>query len=432
MKDMNREMKNLKERDKRVIWHPFDQAKHTEIIPIVSGEGAFVYDDNGKRYIDGFSSWWVNLHGHAHPVIGEAIAHQAKKMEHVAFGGFTHLPAIEVAEKLLDVLPDHLSKVFFSDNGSTANEVAIKIALHYYYNKGHKRNRIIALENGYHGDTFGGMSVTGRGTFTRPFEPLLFDVDYLPLPTKENRDMCLQKMNDLLEQNTIAAFIFEPLVQGAGGMTMYDAEVLDQLIKLCKDRGVLTIADEVMTGFGRLGKYFAIDFLQQKPEIICLSKGITGGFMPLGVTVVSEEIFMAFYGDHPFQTFLHGHSYTGNALACAAASANLSIMQLPETWLNIQRISAKQAEFHRSIVEKKGVNAVRSLGTILAIELASDEVTSYFNPVGKIAYSHLLDKGIIMRPLGNVLVFMPPYCTTDGDLDKVYQAIIEVLDIIYS
>jgi len=430
-KVMNEQMKSLQERDKDVIWHPFDQAKHTEIIPIVRGEGVYVYDENGTAYLDGFSSWWVNLHGHAHPKISQAIAKQAQQLEHVAFGGFTHLPAIEVAEKLLHVLPRHFSKVFFSDNGSTANEVAIKIALHYYFNKGEKRKRIVALENGYHGDTFGGMSVTGRGTFTRPFEPLLFEVDYLPLPTKENAARCLQQMTSYLENKDCAAFIFEPLVQGAGGMMMYEADVLDQLIELCKNKGVLTIADEVMTGFGRLGKYFAIDFLHHQPDIICLSKGITGGFMPLGATVVTQDIFMAFYGDNPLQTFLHGHSYTGNTLACAAASANLDIMQLPETWQNIQRITTNQSKFNAELGTHKGVKVARSLGTILAVELVSNEATSYFNPVGKIAYSRLLEKGVIMRPLGNVLVFIPPYCITNDEMDKVYAALKEVLDEMY-
>jgi adenosylmethionine---8-amino-7-oxononanoate aminotransferase len=423
-------MKSLQQRDLDVIWHPFDQAKHTEIIPIVRGEGAYVYDEQNKQYIDGFSSWWVNLHGHTHPLLIKALIDQAQQLEHVAFGGFTHRPAIEVAEKLLKHLPNHFSKVFFSDNGSTANEVAIKIALHYHYNKGMKRNKIVALENGYHGDTFGGMSVTGRGTFNRPFEEKLFDVEFLPLPTLKNEAECLKKMEYLLRNGEVAAFIFEPLVQGAGGMLMYEASVLDKLIALCKSKGVLTIADEVMTGFGRLGKFFAIDFLHHKPDMICLSKGITGGFMPLGVTVVTEEIYQAFYGDAPLQTFLHGHSYTGNALACSLASVNMDMMELTETWENIRRISEKHAQFIAQFVNKNRVKSVRAMGTILAIELMSEEITSYFNPVGKIAYTHLLEKGIIMRPLGNVLVLMPPYCISNDDIDFVYQSIEEVIHLL--
>jgi adenosylmethionine-8-amino-7-oxononanoate aminotransferase len=416
--------KTLQDRDLQNIWHPFDQAKHTTIIPIVRGEGVYVFDEEGNRYIDGFSSWWVNLHGHAHAELAQTLFEQATKLEHVAFGGFTHEKAIVLAEKLLEKLPDNLGKVFFSDNGSTANEVAIKIALHYFFNTGTPKTKIIALENAYHGDTFGGMSVTGRGTFNAPFETLLFDVGFLPIPFKENREECLNKLRSYLKNNDVAAFIFEPLVQGAGGMTIYDSQILDELIAECKANNVLTIADEVMTGFGRTGSYFAIDLLTQQPDMVCLSKGITGGFMPLGVTVVTNEIYNRFYSDNKSATFLHGHSYTGNALACALAVKNMEIMERTSTWVAITMISLMHKEFYEKIKCHPKVIEVRVKGTILAIELRSDENTSYFNPKGKEAYHFLLQKGIIMRPLGNVLVLLPPYCISREDLEYVYTCLL--------
>lgn len=419
---------NLEERDKNTIWHPFDQAKHTSIIPIVRGEGAYVYDEEGNRYIDGFSSWWVNLHGHANAELAQVLFDQASTLEHIAFGGFTHEKAIILAEKLLEKLPNNLAKVFFSDNGSTANEVAIKIALHYFFNLGSPKTKIIALENGYHGDTFGGMSVTGRGTFNAPFESLLFDVCFLPVPFTENRTECIEKLKNYLETNEVAAFIFEPLVQGAGGMTIYDQNVLDELLKLCKANNVLTIADEVMTGFGRTGTFFAIDQLTLQPDMVCLSKGITGGFMPLGVTVVTNDIFNAFYSDDKSATFLHGHSYTGNALACALAVKNMEIMERSSTWNAIEMISHMHKTFYEIIKNHPKVKEVRVKGTIMAIELRSDEQTSYFNPKGKEAYHYLLQKGIIMRPLGNVLVLLPPYCISKEDLEYIYNSLIGYLD----
>lgn len=418
----------LKERDLNSIWHPFDQAKHTSIIPIVRGEGAYVFDEEGKRYIDGFSSWWVNLHGHANVELAQTVYEQAMTLEHVAFGGFTHEKAIVLAEKLLEKLPNNLGKVFFSDNGSTANEVAIKIALHYFFNLGTPKTKIIALENGYHGDTFGGMSVTSRGTFNAPFESLLFDVCFLPIPTIENRSNCLDKLNNYIQTGDVAAFIFEPLVQGAGGMTMNDAQLLDELIGECKAKNVLTIADEVMTGFGRTGTFFAVDQLTQQPDMVCLSKGITGGFMPLGVTVVTNQIYNQFYSDNKSATFLHGHSYTGNALACALAVKNIEIMERSSTWESINSISEMHLSFYEKINNHPKVNDVRIKGTILAIELSSDEQTSYFNPKGKEAYHYLLQKGIIMRPLGNVLVLLPAYCISIEDLEYIYDNLLEWLN----
>jgi len=420
-------MSKLKELDKKYIWHPFDQMKGADIIPIVKGEGSYVFDEDGKKYIDGFSSWWVNTHGHANPYIAKKLSEQAFTLEHVAFGGFTHPSAIQLSERLVKILPQKIEKVFFSDNGSTANEVALKMSIQYWFNKGEKRNRFISLKGDYHGDTFGSMSLTARGGFNEPFERFMFDVDFIDIPTEENRIELLTEFELLLKTNDIAAFIFEPIVQGAGGMIMHSPEVLSELIGLCNQYGVIAISDEVFTGFGRTGKMFAIDHCENNPDIVCLSKGITGGFMAMGITSVSDKIYQAFYSDDKGKTFLHGHSYTGNALACSVANASLDLFEKEDVWQNIESISKMQSEFVRLIATNSGIRAARSFGTIAAVELESDGASSYFNSKGKEAYSFLLEKGIILRPLGNVIVLIPPYCISSKDLEYMYESIQEYL-----
>lgn len=409
----------LKDRDKNVIWHPFDQMKGADVLPVDHAKGAYLYDFDGNKYIDAFSSWWVNIHGHSHPYLAKAIADQALKMEHVAFGGFTHEPAVTLSEKLLSVLPKQFSKVFFSDNGSTATEVAIKMTMQFHYNLRQDRPVFVALENGYHGDTFGSMCVTARGGFNEPFEKHMFDVVYLPAPTLENGEEVLSKVDQLVKDGRVGGFIFEPLVQGAGGMLMYDAELLSEMIRRFQSGGVLCISDEVMTGFGRTGKLFAQDHLSAVPDMICLSKGVTGGFLPLGLTVVTDKVFQAFYSDEAKHTFLHGHSYTGSALACAVAVANLEVFEMEQTMQKVEWLMVQLAELKKSFDEQKGIREVRHLGCILAIELEANGKTSYFNTKGKEAYKYLLKRGIVMRPLGNVLVLMPPYCITSEDLTYI-------------
>lgn len=412
---------SLKQRDKQYIWHPFDQMKGADVIPIEKGEGVYVFSEDGKKYIDGFSSWWVNVHGHAHPYIAQKIAEQAMQLEHVAFGGFTHPQAVNLAERLVNLLPQNIEKVFFSDNGSTANEVALKMAIQYWFNQGEKRNKFIALENDYHGDTFGSMSLTARGGFNEPFERFMFDVNFIAAPTDDNKVEVLKSFEELLKTNDVAAFIFEPIIQGAGGMLMHSPELLSEMIGLCQQYSVLAIADEVFTGFGRTGKLFAVDYLDNKPDIICLSKGITGGFMPLGITAVTDKIYQAFYSDNKKYTFLHGHSYTGNPLACAAANASLDLFEKENTMAAINRITLMQQEFVDAIKENVKVRAVRSFGTIAALELETQGESSYFNTAGRDAYLYLLNKGIILRPLGNVVVIVPPYCISTEDLKYIYQ-----------
>ena len=328
------------------IWHPYTAMKTADPpILISSTKGSEIYDEEGNCYIDAISSWWVNLHGHCNETISKSVQEQLETLEHVIFAGFTHKPAIELCENLLSILPKNQSRIFFSDNGSTAVEVALKIAIQYRANRGEPQKNIISLEGSYHGDTFGSMSVSSRSIFTKPFEEHLFHTTFIPVPSKKNKEYLFNKFKKIIGSSQTAAFIFEPIVQGVAGMNMYEAEHLDTLISICKENRVITIADEVMTGFGRLGKNFASDFLSQSPDIICLSKGLTGGFMPLGVTSVTEEIYQTFFSDDFHKTFFHGHSYTGNPLSCAAANASIQLLQKAETKKKIDMISKSHLQF---------------------------------------------------------------------------------------
>ncbi|MBP7477134.1 MAG: adenosylmethionine--8-amino-7-oxononanoate transaminase [Chitinophagales bacterium] len=413
------------EEENHPIWHPFTQMKIAAApIHIDSAKGSLLYTKDGRAIIDAVSSWWVNIHGHAHPHIAEAIAKQAHKLEQVIFAGFTHQPAIDLANKLIEILPPHFSKVFFSDNGSTCVEVAIKMSLQYWDNQDitHKTN-IIAFENAYHGDTFGAMSVGGKSTFNKAFQKHLFKVHHIPLPTAENIESVKAEFTKLVEDDSVAAFIFEPLVQGAAGMLMYEAAHLDALLAIAKEHNVICIADEVMTGFGRTGKNFAIECLKNHPDIICLSKGITGGFMPLGVTVCTQYIYDAFYSNDKMKTFFHGHSYTANPLACAAANASMQLLLSDECTKNIARISASHALFAKLISAHPSVQNVRQTGTILAFDIVSSNETSYFNSISTDIYAFFLSHNILLRPLGNVIYILPPYCISDVELNKVYEMI---------
>ena len=421
---------SLSSRDQQVIWHPYTQMKLAELpISIVKGEGAYLYDDSGNKYIDAISSWWVNIHGHAHPYIAEKVSAQLKKLEHVIFAGFTHEPAIELAERVLKILPGNQSKIFYSDNGSTAVEVALKMSIQYWRNQGINKNKIIAFEHSYHGDTFGSMSVSARSAFTDSFADFLFDVIHVPLPLKGKEKGAISNFQSIVSNNNpeVAAFIFEPLVLGAGGMLMYDPVIVDELIKICIEKNILTIADEVMTGFGRTGKYFACEYLQNQPDIICLSKALTGGTMPLGVTSCNEKIYNAFFSDDRSKTFFHGHSYTANPLACTAALASLDLLLQEDCEKNIQRIQKQHEVFVEKLEHEYLIKTARSTGTILALDIESKEQTSYFNSLRDQLYNFFLAKGILMRPLGNTIYVMPPYCISDGDLKYVYQSIEEVL-----
>ncbi len=415
---------NLQALDQQFIWHPFTPLLTSPApLPIVRGEGCYLYTADGRKIIDAISSWWVNLHGHSHPHIAAAIALQAHTLDHVIFAGFTHQPAIKLAQRLLEILPTNQNKVFFSDNGSTATEVALKMALQFFYNQNQRKTKIIAFEGAYHGDTFGAMSVGERSPFNAPFQPLLFEVAFIPLPTTTNWTAVCAEFQQLIATQEVAAFIFEPLVQGASGMRMYEGNLLDQLIGLAQKQGVICIADEVMTGFGRTGKLFASDYLTNKPDVICLSKGITGGFLPLGVTTCTQAIFAAYQDKDLMKTFFHGHSYTANPIVCAAANANLDLLLQPSCLDSIQRIAKQHEVFAKTIGNLSAVRSIRNLGVILAIELETNQETSYINEARSTIYDYFLEKNILLRPLGNVLYVLPPYCITNEELQTIYQAI---------
>ncbi|MBC7915675.1 MAG: adenosylmethionine--8-amino-7-oxononanoate transaminase [Pyrinomonadaceae bacterium] len=420
--------KTLAQRDKAIIWHPYTQMQTaSDPIGIVKGEGVYLIDESGKKYIDAVSSWWVNIHGHSHPHIAKKVSEQLLTLEHAIFAGFTHKPAIELAEGLLDILPHTQAKIFYSDNGSTAVEVALKMCFQYWSNRGESRKKVLAFHNSYHGDTFGAMAVSARSAFTLPFESLLFDVIYIDTPTAENIEAIKSQISDLKSQ--ISSFIYEPLVQGSGGMLMYEAEHLDQLLTCCKENDIFTIADEVMTGFGRTGKMFASDYLTNQPDIVCLSKALTGGTMALGVTSCTQQIFDAFLSDDKLKTLFHGHSFTANPIACTAALASLELTLLPETVVNINRISEKHKVFRNKIESHSKVKAIRQTGTILALEWQTQQNTSYFSGLRDQLYNFFIGQGIILRPLGNIIYILPPYCITDEQLDYIYSKIEQALEL---
>jgi len=420
----------LTSRDKKYIWHPYTQHQiNPDSIGIVKAKGAYVYDESGKKYIDALSSWWISIHGHAHPYIAKKVSAQLKKLEHVIFAGFTHEPAIELAERLLKKLPKNQKRIFFSDNGSTAVEVALKMSFQYWHNKGTPKTKVIALKNAYHGDTFGAMSVSERGAFTKPFDFGLFDVVFIDAPVKGKEKESIQQLTSAInhQQSTISSFIFEPIIQGVAGMVIHEANAISEMILICRENKIFTIADEVFTGFGRTGKLFASDYLSEKPDIVCLSKGLTGGTMAMGVTSCTEEIFNAFLSEDRMKTFFHGHSFTANPVACSASLASLDLMEKKSTKDNIKRITKKHHQFSKRLNGYKAIKEIRGMGVILAIELKTSGETSYFNPLRNKANNFFLNKGILMRPLGNVIYLVPPYCISDTDLDYIYASIEEFI-----
>ncbi|MES2132667.1 MAG: adenosylmethionine--8-amino-7-oxononanoate transaminase [Bacteroidota bacterium] len=416
-------------KDSQHVWHPFTHLKYAEApVQLVRGEGAYFYDADGNKLLDGISSWWVNLHGHCHPYISQKVSEQLHTLEHAIFSAFTHEPAVNLAERLIKHLPDNQSKIFYSDNGSTAVEVGLKMVLQYWHNTGVQKKKFIAFENAYHGDTFGGMSVGARNVFNNAFENLLFDVIHIPVPTAENiEDIKSTLQSWFINHHDIAGFIFEPLIQGASGMIMYEAAHLNELIALCRANHIICIADEVMTGFGRTGKFFASDYLEHKPDIICLSKGLTGGYMPLGVTSCAQFIYDACVSDDKTKTFFHGHSYTANPTACSAGLASLDLMEKEETWQQINRISSLHKSFVLKHMQHPKLTDVRSLGTVLALEINTEEHTHYLNTASESIAAYFLKRKIIVRPLGNILYVITPYCITENELKQVYTVMEQFL-----
>lgn len=411
------------------MWHPFTQMQTApEPLLITHAKDALLYTEDGNEYIDCNSSWWVNVHGHGNPHISNAISEQVRRLDHVIFAGVTHPKAIELAERVSKLLPDPLEKVFFSDNGSTAVEVALKMAFQFWHNQGTPKFRILALDGAYHGDTFGAMSVGQRGYFNEPFEHFFFDVDYLDFPDNANKSLLLSQAENFFLTSEFAALILEPLVQGSAGMRMYQAEWLDELVAIARKHHVLVIFDEVMTAWGRTGKLFALDYCQEKPDITCLSKGLTGGVLPLGLTVATQEIYNAFLSQEMAKGFLHGHSFTGNPIACAAACASLDIFDKEYTWINIKRIHQFYTEKSYLFERHSQIESLRVLGTIFAVELKTGEGNTYFSGVRDHAYDFFIENGLLMRPLGNVIFLNPPYCITNAQLEKALLKILELAD----
>lgn len=419
---------SLSKRSQEHIWHPFTQMQIADApIGIVKGEGTHLIAEDGNSYIDAISSWWTSIHGHSHPYIAQKISEQVYQLDHVIFAGFTHQPVVELTESLLNYLPNNQKKVFYSDNGSTAVEVGIKMAFQYWDNQKEKKTKIIAFKESYHGDTFGAMSVGSRSAFTKAFFPFLFDVEFVESPAI-NAEKCLTQIEALVSNKDVAAIIYEPLVQGAGGMLMYSAETLDSIIRLCKSHDVLCIADEVMTGFYRTGKFFAGLHCKEQADILCLSKGLSGGVMALGATSCTQAIYDAFLSDHFMQkTFFHGHSFTANPIACAAANASMDLLTRNECQADIKRIEQKEQAFANKITKHERVEAIRQLGTILTIDVVSEQARSYENAVRDEINTFFLKKGILMRPLGNTFYLIPPYCITDEELAYVFGVIEEFL-----
>ncbi|TNE55979.1 MAG: adenosylmethionine--8-amino-7-oxononanoate transaminase [Bacteroidetes bacterium] len=422
-------MSQLIDLDQRYVWHPFTQAKTAGLpIPIVSAEGALLQAEDGKTYIDANSSWWVNTHGHGEEHISQAIKDQLDQLGHVIFAGVTHPKAVELASRISALLPGTLNRSFFSDDGSTAVEVALKMSLQYWFNQDQKKHRILAMDGAYHGDTFGAMSVGQRSYFNKPFEHLFFQVDYMGFPSKENEAPCLTEAEAYFKSGEFAALIVEPIVQGSAGMRMYRPQFLDQLMILARKYDVLIIFDEIMTGWGRTGRLFAMNYLQDHPDIVCLSKGLTGGVLPLGLTVASDFIYDAFWSDEKEKALLHGHSFTGNALACAAACANLDLIEDPAFFEEIERIATAHYAFVQHLKEHEAIAHIRQTGTILAIEVRQQEESSYFSGIRDVIYEHFLNDGILLRPLGNVLFVNPPYCIKDEELAQIYASTKRLLD----
>ena len=419
----------LSEKDSLYNWHPYTQHKLNSHFPaIVKGKNEFLWDENGKQYIDGIASWWVNPFGHSNTFIADAIYKQLTTLEHVLFGGFTHNVVVELAEKLVEILPSNQRKLFYSDNGSTAVEVAIKAAFQYHYNKGIKKNTIIAFEDAFHGDTFGAMAVSGIGLFTEAFQEALIKVIRIPVPTKGNEAISKLALEKAIAENEVAAFIFEPLVLGAAGMVMYEALELDKLLSVCKEKAVFTIADEVMTGFGKTGKLFASDYLTNQPDMMCLSKALTGGTIPMAITTFTQDIFDGFVSDNVNHALLHGHTFTANPTGCAAALASISLLEQPETFININKINASHLQFEQHISKHPKVKSTRVIGVIFALEILVSEKQSYYSNLRNQFYNYFIEKGVILRPVGNVIYILPSYIIAEASLQQIYTTIEQALN----
>jgi adenosylmethionine-8-amino-7-oxononanoate aminotransferase len=420
---------NLINRDSKHIWHPLTQHKTAAPpVGIVKAKGALLWDEDGNEYIDGIASWYTAMYGHSHPAIVKAVQQQMEQLDFVMFSGFTHEPAVQLSEKLMEILPHNQQKIFFNDNGSTAVEAAIKMALQYHHNKGEKRDTLIAFNNGFHGDTFGAMSASGIGSYNAPFEDFLLKVKRIPPPQGDTIEEVLQQLEQILSENKCAAFIFEPLVQGAAGMKFHSAAGLDALIKKCKQQNVLCIADEIMTGLGKTGRNFASDYLESKPDIMCMSKALTAGMFPLSITSCTQSIFDSFLSTENSKAFFHAHTYSAHPLGCAAAIAGIELLLSVEMVENKTRIAKAHIAFARKLSQNNKVKNVRCKGVILAFEL-TEEMERYGASRAAL-YDHFMNLGVCLRPLGNTIYVLPPFVITKKQLQKIYNSIEHTLAIL--
>ncbi|MAN59712.1 MAG: adenosylmethionine--8-amino-7-oxononanoate transaminase [Flavobacteriaceae bacterium] len=416
----------LSERDSKHIWHPLTQHQLADApLAIVKAQGALLWDEYGKEYIDGISSWYTAMYGHCNEAIVQAVHRQMQQLDQVVFTGFTHEPAVRLSERLIGILPDNQQKIFFNDNGSTAVEVALKMALQYHANREEKRAVILAFEEGFHGDTFGAMSVSGLSVYNGPFEDHFLEVVRIPVPQKGS-DQALQRVKQAIETFPCAAFVYEPLVQGAAGMKFHDAAGLSAILEVCKAHGVLCIADEVMTGFGKTGSYFASDYLTTKPDMVCLSKALTAGMVPMGITSCTQAVFDAFLDSEVEKGFFHAHTYSANPLGCAAALAGIDLLLSGTMQANIRRISESHVNFSETIKGHSKVTSVRCLGVILAIDLALE--TDRYGEVRNRLFRFFMERGIFLRPLGNTVYVLPPFVITNAQLQRIYGTIKEAIE----
>ncbi len=424
-------------KDRKYLWHPFTQSKVSkDPIVIESAKGEKLFDSEGNEYIDLISSWWINTHGHCRDEMINSVFKQSKKLEQVLFAGFTHKPAVDLAQKLIQITPKGLKRVFFSDNGSTSVEIAMKVAIQYWFNRGEKKNKFVALRGGYHGDTFGAMSVGRTSGFYEPFHEMLNESLFISFPDiwtgnnqlQKNEIKAIDEVKKIIknEREQLAAVILEPLVQGAGGMRICRKEFLLQLVKIFKEAGIIVIFDEVMTGFGRTGKMFAADFIDEEPDIMCLAKSLTGGFIPLAATIFSEKIHKEFVATDLKKTFLHGHTFSANPVACSVALCSLQLFEKDNTFKKIKMISKIHSKFLLELSKNPSVSKIRMIGTIAAFDY--HRVSNVYGSTDSLLLRQkFLENGMLLRPIGNTIYLMPPYCISEINLKKSYEKIIEIL-----
>lgn len=396
------------------------------MLAIVKAKGALLYDEDGNEYIDGISSWYTAMYGHCNEKITSKVAQQLQQLDQVVFNGFTHAPAVELSETLINILPKNQEKLFFSDNGSTATEIGIKMALQFHHNLGNDRKVMLAFEEGFHGDTFGAMSVSGLSVYNGAFEDHFIEVVRIPVPMGDNNDQVFEKLKSVISSHKIAGFIYEPLVQGAAAMKMHDLAGLDKILRICKENDILLIADEVMTGFGKTGKNFASEYLEIQPDIICMSKALTAGLLPMAVTSCSQQVFDAFYSEDLSKGLFHGHTYTANPPACTAALAGIQLLTSKEIQADILRVMASHKEFAEKVKVHPKVKNLRQLGVILAFEL--DVIMERYGSLRDQLFQHFMDCGVFLRPLGNTIYILPPYITSHEELQKIYLSIEKALE----